>query len=54
MSTTAKIGTRSYEFESREDLDKAREIWNSCNDDQDDFETELEDQGIDYSIFPED
>jgi len=55
MSVIAKIGFRTYEFQSEEDLSKAREIWNRPGS-QDDFEDDLEYAGIqfDYAFFDED
>ena len=46
----AKIGTRTYEFNSALDATDAREIYMNCNGDQNAVETELEDAGIDFTL----
>lgn len=46
----AKIGTRSYEFNSALDVTDARETYMNCNGDQNAFETELTDAGISFSL----
>ena len=42
----AKIGERTYEFESIDELSKARSIYTKSFETQNDFETELEIHGI--------
>lgn len=51
MSTiTVRIGERYYEFESHEDVTKARAIYATCVGDQDAFETEMECQDIEFCL----
>jgi len=55
MAIVAKIGFRTYEFENRNDLNKARSLWAKPGS-QDDFEDDMEKEGIDfcYAFFDED
>lgn len=46
----AKIGERAYEFETALDLEDAREIYVNCFGDQNTFEAELEEAGIDFTL----
>lgn len=45
----AKIGERTYEFASALDLADARETFANCFGDQNKFETEMEEAGIDFA-----
>ena len=47
MSIVAKVGERTYEFETFREITLAREIYAKCVGDQNDFETEMESAGID-------
>jgi hypothetical protein len=46
----AKIGERTYEFNCSLDLADARETYANCLGDQNTFETELEDAGIEFTL----
>ena len=46
----AKIGERTYEFNCPLDLADARETYVNCFGDQNTFETELEDAGIEFTL----
>lgn len=46
----AKIGERLYEFKSQQDLGDAREIYANCMGNQNAFETELEEAGIEFTL----
>ena len=48
MEIVAKIGFRTYVFENLSDLSKAREIYAQSAKDQNGFEDELEENGIDF------
>lgn len=50
MAIVVKIGKRSYEFESEEDLEKAKQIFPNCPKGQNEFEYEMERAGIDFYI----
>lgn len=49
MSIVAKLGERTYEFESSEQVTHAREIYAHSTQDQNGFETEMEEAGIDFT-----
>lgn len=46
----ARIGERLYEFNSFAELTKAREIYAKFVGTQNDFETEMENQMIDFTV----
>lgn len=46
----AKVGTRTYEFNCALDVTDAKETYMNCNGDQNAFETELTDAGIDFTL----
>lgn len=48
MSIVAKVRERTYEFDSQEDLARARELYSVSINNQDGFESELEAVGIDF------
>lgn len=50
----ARIGERLYTFYSQTDLALAREIYVKCVKNQDGFETEMENQNIDFCYSMED
>jgi hypothetical protein len=49
MTIVAKVGERAYEFDNQSDLARAREIYCRCVSDQNDFESEMESQGVSFS-----
>lgn len=46
----AKIGERFYEFNCALDVDDAKETYKNCFSDQNGFEAELVDAGIDFML----
>lgn len=48
---TVKIGERSYELNTREDVSKARAIYAACVGDQSKFESELEENGVEFYVL---
>lgn len=48
MSIVAKVGERTYEFDTFEQLTDAREIYARSTQDQNGFETEMENAGIEF------
>lgn len=52
MTILCKIGERTYELQSGEDVTHARAIYAQSFEDQNGFEDELERVGIDFTIDP--
>jgi hypothetical protein len=52
MSTLVRIGERLYEFSKSDDIEKARGIYARFTGNQNSFEDEMENAGIDFLIDP--
>jgi hypothetical protein len=50
MSILAKVGERTYEFQSQLDIEDAREIYASFTGGQNDLESEFEEAGIEFFV----
>ena len=50
MSVLAKVGERTYEFESSQDVADAREIYATFTGGQNELEFEFEEAGIEFLI----
>lgn len=50
MSVVAKVGERTYEFQSKDDLRMAQRIYTETCRDQNGFEELMEQEGIDFLI----
>lgn len=50
MTYSTQIGERVYEFENMVGINTAREIYVHCVGDQNEFETELEEAGVEFII----